>query len=136
MSITDSAPVWLREEPDLVALLNAALDRFDRQPAQERERDVFLSAERFLPSLSHSDAAADQLWALVGELERLKVLKIRRRRPGPYDPEWKGARLAFPAGELSASAFASASSPGGSGSPGRSAPAGSGVTSISLACRF
>ena len=91
------APVWLSEEPEIKALLHAALDRFDRQPAEERERDVFLTAERLLLSLSRSDAAADNLWHLVRELERSGVLKVRSGRPGPYDPQWKGAKLAFPA---------------------------------------
>jgi hypothetical protein len=91
------APVWLSEEHELEALLHAALDRFDRQPAEERERDVFLPAERFLPSLERSDASADQLWSLVGELEQQGVLRIRRGRQGPYDPAWKGAKLAFSA---------------------------------------
>jgi hypothetical protein len=95
--MSDGAPVWLTEEPELEALLHAALDRFDRQPAEERERDVFLAAEKFLPSLERSDAGADQLWNLVGELERRAVLKIRRGRHGPYDPPWKGAKLAFSA---------------------------------------
>jgi len=65
MAVPASAPVWLHEEPEIVALLNAALDRFDRQPAEERERDVSLPAERFLSSLSRSDQAADQLWKLM-----------------------------------------------------------------------
>ena len=97
MTGPEVAPIWLSEEPEVEKLLHAALDRFDRQPAEERERDVFLPAERFLSSLSRSDAAADQLWKLVGELERQGILRIRRGRLGPYDPSWKGARLAFSA---------------------------------------
>lgn len=97
MAVSASAPVWLHEEPEIVALLSAALDRFDRQPAEERERDVSLPAERFLSSLSRSDQAADQLWKLVAELQRIGVLRIRPGRPGPYDPCWKGARVAFSA---------------------------------------
>lgn len=98
----DDAPVWLQEEPEIEALLHAAIDRFDRQPGEERERDVLLPAERMLPSLERSDASADQLWNLVGELERRGVLRIRRGRPGPYDPPWKGAKLAFAAAAESA----------------------------------
>lgn len=45
---------------------------------RRRKRDVFLSAEKFLPSLERSDADADQLLSLVGELERRGVLRIRR----------------------------------------------------------
>ncbi len=95
--MSQGPPVWLNEERELEALLHAALDRFDRQPAEQRERDVFLPAERFLPSLARSDASADQLWSLVVELERQGVLKIRRGRLGPYDPQWKGAKLTFSA---------------------------------------
>jgi hypothetical protein len=92
----DCAPIWLREEPEIEALLQEALNRFDRSKPDERSRDVFLAAESLLPALARSDHAADQMWKLVGELERIGVLGIRRGRPGPYDPAWKGAKIAFP----------------------------------------
>jgi hypothetical protein len=89
------APVWLADEPELDALLHAALDRFDRQPAQARQRDIFLPAEQHLPSLARADAAADQLWRLIGELQARGVVTIRRARRNAFDADWKGARLAF-----------------------------------------
>jgi hypothetical protein len=92
------APLWLHEEQEIQNLLQAALDHFDRLPAGERARDVFLSAESLLPTLAQVDAGADQLWKLVGELQRMGVLSIRGGRPGPYDPAWKGAKLAFSLG--------------------------------------
>ncbi len=90
-------PVWLRDEPEITALLNTAVDRFDGLPAEMRRRDVFVPIEPHVSSLARADAAADQLWKLIGELERLGVASIRRGRRGPYDPEWKAAKLAFPA---------------------------------------
>jgi len=102
MTGLNDAPVWLAEEREIEALLHAAVDRFDRQPAEERERDVLLPAERYLSSLERADEGADQLWSLVGELERRGVLRIRQGRPGPYDPPWKGAKIAFAAAGESA----------------------------------
>jgi hypothetical protein len=89
--------VWLHEEPELVALLHAAVDRFDRLPAQARQRDVLLPVEQYLSVLARADAAADQMWSLVCELHKQAVLTIRRARRGPFDPDWKGAKLAFAA---------------------------------------
>lgn len=95
-----SQPPWLREEIEICALLNAALDRFDRQPGELRQRNVMLSAEKQLACLGRADALADQTWTLVKELERRSVLSIRRARRGAYDAEWNGARLVFaPASE-------------------------------------
>lgn len=95
-----SKPIWLHEEREIVALLGEALDRFDRQPGEQRQRNVSLAAERYLPSLRSVDALADQTWALVQELARRGVLSIRRPRRGPYDAEWNGAKLVFaPASE-------------------------------------
>jgi hypothetical protein len=90
-----SAPPWLAEEAEIVALLGAALDRFDRQRGVDRERQFSLMAENYLPSLLRADAAADQTWELVKDLRDRSVLGIRAVRRSPYDPEWKGAKLAF-----------------------------------------
>jgi hypothetical protein len=73
-------PVWLDEETEITALLSAVLDRFDRQPAQARQRQVSLSVETYLPSLGRTDAQADQTWALLRELEKIGVLTIRAAR--------------------------------------------------------
>jgi len=90
-----TAPPWLAEEVEIVALLGAALDRFDRQRGVDRERQFSLMAENYLPSLLRADAAADQTWDLVKDLRDRGVLSIRTVRRSPYDPEWKGAKLAF-----------------------------------------
>lgn len=94
--MTGTAPVWLAEEPEILALLGAALDRFDRQPGDARQRMVLLPAEKHLRSLARMDEQADQLWRLVCRLAADGVLEIRSARRGPYDPDWKGAKLAFP----------------------------------------
>ena len=90
-----TAPPWLAEEAEIVALLGAALDRFDRQRGVDRERQFSLMAENYLPSLLRADAAADQTWELVKDLRDRGVLSIRTVRRSPYDPEWKGAKVAF-----------------------------------------
>jgi hypothetical protein len=95
MQPAERAPVWLLEEQALVALLHAALDRFDHLPAQQRQRDVLLMVEQHLPLLARADAEADQVWALIGELQRQGVLTIRYARRGVFDPDWKSAKLAF-----------------------------------------
>lgn len=90
-----SQPPWLQEETEIAALLSAALDRFDRQPGELRQRDVSLPIEKHLPSLARADALADQTWALVQELARRGAFSIRKARRGAYDAEWTGARLIF-----------------------------------------
>jgi len=89
-------PPWLADEAEIDSLLHAVVDYFDRQPGSERLRAVILPPERYLSSLARADALADQTWALVRELERLGVLAVRSARRNPLDPEWQGARLAFP----------------------------------------
>jgi hypothetical protein len=90
-----TAPPWLAEEAEIVALLGAALDRFDRQRGVDRQRQFALMAENYLPVLLRADAAADQTWELVKDLRERGVLSIRTVRRSPYDPEWKGAKLGF-----------------------------------------
>jgi hypothetical protein len=94
---SDMAPAWLRDEQELMDLLHAALDRFDRQPASARQRDLLLPAEQYLATLARADVGADQMWSLVQELEQHGVLTIRRARRGPFDPDWKDAKLSFSA---------------------------------------
>jgi hypothetical protein len=88
-------PLWLDDEAEVRALLSAALDCFDRQRGVDRQRRIHLTALDHLPSLQRADAAADQTWALVVELDRRGVLAIRRAVRSPYDVEWKGAKIAF-----------------------------------------
>jgi hypothetical protein len=88
-------PIWLSDEAELLALLGKALDRFDHQSGETRQRAIVLSLEQELPSLARGDASADQSWALLGELQQRGVLSIRKGKRSAYDPEWSGARVAF-----------------------------------------
>jgi hypothetical protein len=90
-----TTPPWLHEETELLALLSAALDRFDKQPGETRSQRLYFPAEKRLPSLKRQDDEADRLWHFVHELAKLNLLTIAQGKRGPYDPEWKGARLAF-----------------------------------------
>lgn len=93
-------PPWLRDEPEVIALLNAVLDRFDQQPGERRERAIVIGVARYLLALERNDAQADQTWEFIRELERVGVLSIRAGRRSAYDPPWHAAKLAFaPASE-------------------------------------
>jgi hypothetical protein len=92
-----SRPVWLDQETEIASVLSAAVDRFDRQPGDTRHRPVTVSVEKYLPSLVRTDVNADHSWGLIRRLERLGVLLVRHARNDPFDPEWKGAKLAFSA---------------------------------------
>lgn len=94
--MTAQAPVWLDDVAELRALLHLVVDRFDKQPGDARARNIVLAAEKCLPSLTRNDAEADQLWALVRELERVRVLAVQSARRSPYDSPWVGAKLKFP----------------------------------------
>ncbi len=91
----DARPVWLDDEPELLALLNAVLDRFDHQSGETRQKSIVFKVEEHLPSLASADAAADQRWALLQMLKRYGVLSIRSGRRSVYDPEWQAAKVAF-----------------------------------------
>lgn len=88
-------PPWLSQEPELLALMHAVLDRFDQQPGDRRHRAILLPAEKHLASLAASDVTADRTWALLLELQRRGALSIRTAKRGPYDAEWRNAKLAF-----------------------------------------
>lgn len=90
-----SAPTWLRDEPEIQALLGAALDRFDQQSSEERTRAIFLPAQKHLASLSKMDEAADHTWSLIRDLARAGVLSIRTAKRSDLDPEWHNAKIAF-----------------------------------------
>ncbi len=89
------APPWLADEPELHELLGAVLDRFDQRPGESRQQRLHFGAEKSLPSLKRLDGEADQLWRFVHELQRLGILTVRPGKRGPYDADWKGAKLAF-----------------------------------------
>lgn len=88
-------PPWLAQEPEILALLHAVLDRFDQQPGETRHKAILLPAEKYLGSLAASDVAADRTWALLLELQRRDALTIRQAKRGPYDAEWRHSKLAF-----------------------------------------
>lgn len=89
------APAWLQDEPEILALLGAVLDRFDQQSGEARSRSIHLPAMAQLPSLTRGDELADQIWSLVQALSQMGVLRIRLGRRSPYDAEWHDAKLAF-----------------------------------------
>jgi hypothetical protein len=89
-------PIWLPDEPDIRAMLDVVLDRFDQQSGDLRARSIVLPVAPQLRSLARNDARADQTWEFVNELQRAGVLSIRGVRRNPYDPPWHGAKLGFP----------------------------------------
>lgn len=90
-----SCPSWLQDEPEIRALLAAAVDRFDQQSGEHRSRKTFLAAQSYLVSLARADEQADQIWALIEELADAEVLQIRPGKRGPLDPDWHNAKLGF-----------------------------------------
>jgi hypothetical protein len=85
----------LHDEPEIMALLNAVLDRFDQQSATDRQRPTWIAVEKHLHSLARMDAQADQLWKFVLQLQSLAVLSIKLARKHAYDAEWHQAKLGF-----------------------------------------
>jgi hypothetical protein len=96
VSVTTDPPAWLADEPEIVAMLHAVVDRFDTQRGLDRTRDISVPATKLLRSLVTNDTRADDVWSLVGALADLGVLKIKRGTRNPYDSEWVNAKLAFP----------------------------------------
>lgn len=92
---TPPLPRWLADEPEIQSLLHAVLDRFDQQAGETRLQRLYFSAEKFLPALKQLDEEADQLWQFIQALEKVHLLTIKHGKRGPYDADWKGARLAF-----------------------------------------
>lgn len=90
-----SAPTWLQDEPEIQALLGAAVDMFDEKSGEERARPIFLKAQKHLACLAAMDEAADHAWSLLRTLADLQVLSIRRAKRNDLDPEWHDAKIAF-----------------------------------------
>jgi hypothetical protein len=89
-------PPWLHDEPELLALLGAVLDRFEKQGGDTRSRRLYFPAEKHLPILNRQDETADRIWHYVQALVRQNLCAIVEGKRDPYyDPEWRGARLAF-----------------------------------------
>lgn len=88
-------------EPDIVAILNAFLDKLDKTPVEQRSRIPLLRLNKKLaPTLYRHDSASDTTWALLKELDGV-VLNIRfDTKRGPFEPEYANAQLRFlPVGE-------------------------------------
>ncbi len=91
-----SRPEWLGDELEVVAVLNAFLDKLDQKPMSERTRVLSITLTRGLaPALHKNDESADRTWALLRSLEGL-IFEVRtNRKRQPYDPEYIGASLRF-----------------------------------------
>lgn len=89
-------PEWLDDEPEVVAMLTAFLDKLDHRPTSERARIPSVPISKSIaPVLHRHDESADRTWALVRSLEGI-VFDIRLgRKRRPYDPEYVGASLRF-----------------------------------------
>ncbi|MCB1772015.1 MAG: hypothetical protein KDI88_00240 [Gammaproteobacteria bacterium] len=89
-------PQWLDDEPEVVALLGAFLDKMDRMPASDRVRLPTVAITLTIaPRLHAHDEAADRTWALLRSLEgQLFEIRLKRGRQ-PFDPEYVGASLRF-----------------------------------------
>jgi hypothetical protein len=89
-------PEWLDDEPDVVAVLNAFLDKLDKIPISNRARMPSIRLNRKLtPRLYRHGESADLSWALLRGLEgQIFELRLDRKR-APLDPEYVGASLRF-----------------------------------------
>ncbi len=88
-------PPWLRDEPELLALLGSVLDRFDKQPGEARSQRLYIPLEKKLPGLKRQNDDADRLWHFINQLASQHLCTIVEGKRDPFDPDWKGARLAF-----------------------------------------
>lgn len=88
--------MWLQDEPEIQALLGAALDMFDVKSGEARTNAIFLKAQKHLACLATMDEASDRTWALMRELARAGVLSIRTAKRNDLDPEWHNAKIAVP----------------------------------------
>jgi hypothetical protein len=89
-------PEWLSDEPDVVAVLKAYIDKLDKIPLSDRARMPSIRLNRKLtPSLYRHDESADRTWTLLRDLEgQIFELRLNRKR-APLDPEYAGASLRF-----------------------------------------
>lgn len=87
-------PRWLDDEPEILALLDAFLDKLDRRPAREWQQPPAIGIDqKSFPSLYRNDAGADRQWALLKSLDGVVLdLRLARKR-APYSPEYAGARV-------------------------------------------
>ena len=94
-------PAWLDDATDIVHLLNAFLDRLDKQPAAVRRHPVSIGLnEKTLPGLFSLGDEADHLWDLIKSLEEdHRVIHIKRKKThDPFSPVYAHARLTLQEG--------------------------------------
>lgn len=100
METLPARPRWLDDEAEITTMLHSVVDRFEQHPGHERSQRIHIPVERALPALKRLNESADQIWLLIGELQRLGVLDIEPGKQSPLDAPWRGAKLAFhPAAE-------------------------------------
>ena len=89
-------PEWLGDEPEIVAILGAFLDKLDQKPLAERARIPSIAVSKTIaPALHRHDEPADRTWQLLRSLEGV-VFEVRlSRKRQPYDAEYVGASLRF-----------------------------------------
>ncbi len=87
-------PEWLDDEPEIVAILNAFVDKLDEKPISDRARmpSVRLN-KKITPRLYRHDELADRTWALLRDLDGLVFKLVPDSRRSPYDPEYVKASL-------------------------------------------
>jgi hypothetical protein len=89
-------PVWLDEQPAIVALLNRLIDQLDKQPFERRRHAPAVTVnQKQIPELFVLGEQADQTWALIKALaQEFNVLSIRvDKKRNPLDPEYLNARV-------------------------------------------
>lgn len=89
------APPWLKDQPEIEALLNKTVDRLNRNATGKLG---FTLKPATLPGLFKQDEEADSTWSLLktlfeGELAIFSFHEDRKRNP--YDPPYKNARIRF-----------------------------------------
>lgn len=87
-------PAWLRDEPEIVAILENFLNKLDKTPASERKRmPSYKLSRKQLPRLYRHDELADRTWVLLCGLDGT-IFTIRRNpRRSQYDAEYVDATL-------------------------------------------
>lgn len=92
-------PEWLDDEPEIVAILGAFLDKLDLKPLADRARIPSIPISKTIaPGLHRHDESADRTWVLARSLAGI-IFEVRPNpKRKPYDPEYVGASLRFQEG--------------------------------------
>ncbi len=94
---TVSPPAWLQEEPALLSLLHAFIDRFDLGPTDDVDRRLTLRlTRRQCPELYGSREESEYVWSLIRSLDKqYQIWMIKGPRVKPGEPEFEKIRLEF-----------------------------------------